>query len=183
MNVAGRKIVGSTLHVPQRRRESRERALDVARHLQRVAPSCFSTISSRPGPSLITASPIGGGDPSTTVATSPRRSGAPFRDATTIDARSADRLDRRRVRDRQALIRRVEEAAGLQRRRRRRPRASPRRASRRWRAADRDRRAPAAADRAGPRSRRSRRRAPPSGAAGSSTSPASSAPSATASAT
>ncbi len=50
---------------------------------------CFSTISSRPSPSLITASPIGGGYHARVVATSPSRSGEPLRNATVIFARSS----------------------------------------------------------------------------------------------
>ena len=59
-----------------------EGLLDVAGHFQVLPVGCFSTISSRPGPSLITASPIGGGKPTLTSATSPSRSGAPLRKAT-----------------------------------------------------------------------------------------------------
>ena len=50
---------------------------------------CFSTIRSRPSPSLITASPIGGGKPTLISATSPSRKGAPLRKATVILARSS----------------------------------------------------------------------------------------------
>ncbi len=59
---------------------------------------CFSTIRSRPGrtsglpslffPTLMTASPIGGGKPILTSARSPRRIGVPFRKVTTVFLRS-----------------------------------------------------------------------------------------------
>ena len=158
-----------------------------------VLPSgCFSTISSRPSPSLITASPIGGGKPSTTSATSPMRSalgragGAPRRHCsraaagrTMICRRSCGGGDGGDVRDRQPLLRRFEVAAGRHRR------AFAGRGHDVGQrdvvgcAAGRDRRAPGAADRAGPRSRRWRRRESTSAAAGWSTAPASTAPSAT----
>ena len=75
------------------------------------ASSCFSTISSRPGPSLMTASPMGGGNPSRTSATSPSVSGAPPRIATGTRRRSSARPHRRLVRHRHALVRRLHEAA------------------------------------------------------------------------
>jgi hypothetical protein len=88
MNVAGRKIAGSTA-TPVSAGSRLSSAASTSRVTCRVfAPSCFSTMSSRPGPLLITASPIGCGNPSTTVARSPMRSAAPFRDATTIRSRS-----------------------------------------------------------------------------------------------
>ena len=61
INVAGRKIVVSisTSFSPGRNVSI---AASTARVTDSVfAPSCFSTMSRRPGPSLMTASPIGGG--------------------------------------------------------------------------------------------------------------------------
>ena len=77
MNVAGRKIVVSmaTSGSPGFRAAI---AASTSRVTWSVLPSgCFSTISIRPSPRLITASPIGGGKPSTTSATSPMRSAFP----------------------------------------------------------------------------------------------------------
>ncbi len=79
MKVAGRKMVEST-STPARPGCSAASAASTSRVTCSVLPSgCFSTIRSRPGPSLITASPIGGGKPSTTSATSPRRRTPPER--------------------------------------------------------------------------------------------------------
>ena len=78
------------------------------------APSCFSTISSRPGTLLMIASPIGGGKPSVTrrdVAEADRR--APRPAAPTIRSRSRAVVDGAAMRDREPLVRRVDEAAGL----------------------------------------------------------------------
>ena len=76
------------------------------------APGCFSTISINPSPVSITASPIGGGVPSVTVATSPMRSIAPLRWTSGIAARSAAPCTGRHVRDRHALVRHVDKSAG-----------------------------------------------------------------------
>ena len=60
MNVAGRKIVGIDLQVAERGLQRLERLLRRrASPASVLAPSCFSTISSRPGTSLMMASPIG----------------------------------------------------------------------------------------------------------------------------
>ena len=76
MNVAGRKMVGS-ISTPVRPGSRSSSAASTLRVTSSVLPSgCFSTISSRPGPSLMTASPIGGGEPIATSATSPSRTGA-----------------------------------------------------------------------------------------------------------
>ncbi len=89
MNPAGRKIVGST-STPLRPGLRASRAFSTSLVTCRVLPvGCFSTISKRPSPSLITASPIGGGKPTLISATSPRRRGAPLRNATVIFARSS----------------------------------------------------------------------------------------------
>ena len=70
MKVAGRKMVEST-STPAVPASARRAPSSTSRVTCSVLPSgCFSTISSRPGPSLMTASPIGGGEPSTTSATS-----------------------------------------------------------------------------------------------------------------
>ena len=115
MNVAGRKMVGSTA-IPASAGFMSSSASSTPRVTVSVfAPSCFSTISIRPGPLLMTASPMGAGKPSTTVATSPMRSTAPFRDDTTIDFEVADGGHGRGMGDREPLVRRVEEAAGLER--------------------------------------------------------------------
>ena len=117
------------LDVLQRRLAASPAPASTPRVTSSVLPSgCFSTISSRPGPSLMTASPIGGGEPMATSATSPSRSGAPPRKSTTV-ARQVVRLeDRREVPDGQPLVRRVDEAARLQRRRVAGGLARPRRA-------------------------------------------------------
>jgi hypothetical protein len=79
MNVAGRKMREST-STPGIAGFSASRPASTPRVTSRVlAPGCFSTISISPMPSLITASPIGGGEPSTISATSPIRSVAPPR--------------------------------------------------------------------------------------------------------
>ena len=88
MNVAGRKIAGST-EMPASAGFRSSSAASTSRVTCSVlAPSCFSTISSSPGPLLMTASPMGCGKPSTTVATSPILSAAPFFAETTIASRS-----------------------------------------------------------------------------------------------
>ncbi len=98
MNVAGRKIVGST-STPLFFRSSVARAFSTFRVTSSELPcGCFSTIRSRPGrtsglpsaslPTLMTASPMGGGKPIWTSATSPRRIGVPSRKATTVLRRS-----------------------------------------------------------------------------------------------
>ena len=94
MNVAGRKIVGSISTSVEPGPQRVERRLDAAGHASVLPPGCFSTISSRPGPSLMTASPIGGGKPSTTSATSPSGSGAPLAER---DRRPAPRSAARRI--------------------------------------------------------------------------------------
>ena len=89
MKVAGRKIVESTSMPPRAGRRA-SRASSTRRVTSRVLPQgCFSTMRRRPGPSLMTASPIGAGCPSTTRATSPMRSAAPPRKATGTVARSS----------------------------------------------------------------------------------------------
>ncbi|MCG3163696.1 MAG: hypothetical protein JMDDDDMK_05141 [Acidobacteria bacterium] len=88
MKVAGRKIVESisTSFKPGRSALS---AASTLRDTSSVLPvGCFSTISSRPGPSLMIASPMGGGNPSITSATALNCSGAPLRKATGMRARS-----------------------------------------------------------------------------------------------
>ena len=88
MKVAGRKIVESISTPAQRRARAPPAPPRRRRVTSSVLPQgCFSTMSRRPGPSLMTASPMGGGWPSTTCATSPRRSG-----------RAAAEGDRRRAR-------------------------------------------------------------------------------------
>ncbi len=72
---------------------------------------CFSTIRSRPSPSLITASPIGGGKPILTSATSPSRSGAPLRKATVVLARSSGSSMAATVPDGDPLVGHVDEPA------------------------------------------------------------------------
>ena len=89
MNVAGRKMVGSTStsFSPGRSASS---AASTRRVTSSVFPSgCFSTINNSPGPSLMIASPIGGGEPMTTSATSPSRIGVPSRKSTTDRAKSS----------------------------------------------------------------------------------------------
>ena len=77
MKVAGRKIVVS-ISTSLRPGRSVSIAASTARVTDSVfAPSCFSTMRRRPGPSLMTASPIGGGNPSVTSATSPSVREAP----------------------------------------------------------------------------------------------------------
>ena len=73
MNVAGRKMVEST-STPASAGFRAARASSTSRVTCSVLPSgCFSTIRSRPGPPLMTPSPIGGGEPSITSATSTSR--------------------------------------------------------------------------------------------------------------
>ncbi len=176
MNVAGRKIVVSisTSFSPGR---SASMAASTPRVTESVlAPSCFSTISRRPGPSLMTASPIGGGKPSRTSATCAERErrAAPERDRDLPQlGRGADRC---LVRDGDPLVRSLDETAGSRQHGVARPRAGRRPASGRGHAVARGRPAPAAAGRAGPRWRRSRRRESPSAAGARSTGRASSAP-------
>ena len=63
MNVAGRKMVGS-MSTPFNPGFRSSMAFSTCLVTSSVLPvGCFSTISSRPSPSLITASPIGGGKP------------------------------------------------------------------------------------------------------------------------
>ena len=131
MNVAGRKIVESIATSGSRRLERLECRFDIARHLQCVALRLFLDDQHQAGAALMTASPIGGGKPSTTSATSPMRSAlldAPVAAVPRGDGqrraappdddlrRSSDRRDGRRVRDGQPLLRRFEEAAGADRR-------------------------------------------------------------------
>ena len=88
MNVAGRKIRGSTstpLMAGARLTSASSTPLVTSNVF---APSCFSTISRSPGALLMTASPMGGGKLSTTRATSPIRIDAPPRSRTTICSRS-----------------------------------------------------------------------------------------------
>ena len=117
MNVAGRKMVGS-ISTSVRPGRSASSAASTSRVTSSVLPpGCFSTISSRPGPSLMTASPMGGG--MTRRRRRPRRPAAAarrLRRATTVRAEVARRADRRRVRARRA--------AGSACRRSRRPRAT-----------------------------------------------------------
>ena len=105
-----------------------------------------------------------------------RRGDGPFRGMSATDAcaaRSSADGDGRRVRDRQALVGRVDEAAGAESPSPSRGRASrPASSVTSWPAAGPDRPAPETGGRAGPRSRRWPRRARPSAAGGSSTSPA-----------
>jgi hypothetical protein len=78
MNVAGRKIADRCRRLQAR--PSAASALSAPRVTSSVLPQgCFSTISKSPSRSLTTALPIGAGEPSTTSATSRRRSGTPSR--------------------------------------------------------------------------------------------------------
>ena len=89
MKVAGRKMVEST-STPLRPGRRPSNAASTFRVTSRVLPQgCFSTISSRPGPSLITASPIGAGWPIRTSATSAIRIAAPALAFTTVRPRSS----------------------------------------------------------------------------------------------
>ncbi len=120
MKVAGRKIVEST-STPLRAGFRAARAASTSRVTWRVLPSgCFSTMRSSPGPPLMTPSPIGGWNPSTTSATSARRRtvGSAERGSRTntrADGHQAEvcrRLDRRRVRDGHPLVGTFDEPAG-----------------------------------------------------------------------
>ena len=90
MNVAGRKMVES-ISSPGRPGAMTARASSTPRVTSRVlAQGSFSTMSIRPGPPLMTASPIMGGKVVTTSATSARRSaGRPGSRSTGTSARSA----------------------------------------------------------------------------------------------
>ena len=99
-NVAGRKMVGST-STPVSPGSSSLSAASTLRVTSRVfASGCFSTIRSSPGtPSggtppafglaTMIASPMGGGEPNCTFATSPNRTGALPWNATTVRPRSS----------------------------------------------------------------------------------------------
>ena len=89
MNVAGRKIVLS-ITTPGSAGFISSSTFSTPVVTSSVFPQgCFSTMSKRPSPSLMTASPINGGVPTTTSATSPRRMGLPPRNSTTVRARSS----------------------------------------------------------------------------------------------
>ena len=89
MKVAGRKMAES-ISRPTSPGRSKSRAASTLWVTSRVFPQgCFSTMSRSPGPSLITASPIGAGCPITTSATSPMRRGTPLVNRTTVCARSS----------------------------------------------------------------------------------------------
>ena len=117
MNVAGRKMVGS-ISTSVRPGRSASRAASTWRVTSSVLPQgCFSTISSRPGPSLMIASPMGGGEPSVTVATSPQQQGIAAA-AARIDDRVGQvfgRLDADHLPHGDPLVGRVDEAAAGQR--------------------------------------------------------------------
>ena len=89
IKVAGRKIVGtiSTSLSPGFMAARASSTLRVTSSI--LAAGCFSTISNRPTPSLMMASPIIGGDPILTSATSPRCRADPSRNETTVRARSS----------------------------------------------------------------------------------------------
>jgi hypothetical protein len=89
IKLAGRKMVESK-RIPGRVGARRARAASTPRVTATVlASGCFSTMSRRPGRSLMIASPMGGGWSSTTAATSPRRSGATPRGTTATSARDS----------------------------------------------------------------------------------------------
>ena len=175
MNVAGRKMVGSTSTPVRPGLAASSSAASTPRVTSSVLPSgCFSTISSRPGPSLMTASPIGGGEPIGHVG----HVAEPERRAAAEGDDGAGQVVRRR----RPATGGGRPAAGSACRRSRRPRApaaSPAALMHRverdavGRAAGRDRPAPGTAGRAGPRWRRWPRRGPTSASGGSSTGPAS----------
>ena len=81
MNVAGRKMVESTATPASAGLQRRQRRLDIAGHLQGVAIRLLLDDQQQAGPSLMMPSPIGGGNPSTTSATSPIRRTEPARAA------------------------------------------------------------------------------------------------------
>ena len=129
MNVAGRKMVGSTSTSSSPGAAPRARARRPRVTSSVLPPGCFSTISSRPGPSLMMASPIGGGKPSVTSATSPSAA-AHVRWKPTGDLAQLRRVLRPAARcdDRQPLVGSIEEPAGADGRRVSRGGRSPRRA-------------------------------------------------------
>ena len=184
MNVAGRKIVGSTATPPSAGFMLLERLLDAARHRQRVGAELLLDDQHQAGAAV----DDGVADGRAEILRRPSRR----------RRRAARRRCARRRRSTRGRCTDPTAAAWVMASRwfgvSRNPPACERDAvagrlddlvdgQRRARAADRDRRAPAAADRAGPRSRRWRRRGSPSAADGSSTSRACSAPPGTASPT
>ena len=120
MNVAGRKIVGSRFTPLRPGSQVVKRLLDVAGDLQRVARRLLLDDQEQARPrrlglppfgsaEAITASPIGGGKPILTSATSPSLSGAPLR---IVDRRLGEvlgGLDRRAVPDGDPLVGHVDE--------------------------------------------------------------------------
>ena len=89
MKVAGRKIVGSTSR-PVSPGFNASSAASTRRVTSSVLPSgCFSTISNSPGTSLMMASPMAGGEPISTSATSMTRIGAPPRKSTIVRFKSS----------------------------------------------------------------------------------------------
>ena len=125
MKVAGRKIVGSTSTSAERRLQLLERLLDVARDLQRVGAELLLDDQQQARAVVDDASPIGGGKPSTTVGhvAEPQRR-AVARTRRRSRSRSRALRDRRRVRDGEPLVRRVDEAARPAATRRRRAAAT-----------------------------------------------------------
>ena len=123
MNVAGRKIVGSTSTPVSAGRERLERRLDVARHLQRVALGLLLDDEQQPRPVVDDGVADRRRDPSTTSATSPSRRSESPRQARSGGARSPSGRGRRRSAPASVcatampLVRRIDEAAGGDRRR------------------------------------------------------------------
>ena len=173
MNVAGRKMVGSISTSLQPGLERLERLLDAAGHFERVALGLLLDDEQQARAVVDDGVADGGRRADRHV----RHVAQPHRGAAAeIDDRARQVLrldDRRQVPDGQALVRRVDEAAGLEHGgvagglddRVERDAVGA--------AAGRDRPAPETACRAGPRWRRWPRRAPTSAWAGSSTGPAS----------
>ena len=112
MNDAGRKIVVS-IAIPVRPGRRSSSASSTPLVTSRVlAQGNFSTTSSRPGPSLITASPISGWWSSTTFATSPSAEGLAVAFVDGDLGQVGRRYDRLDVPDREPLVGRVDEPAG-----------------------------------------------------------------------
>ena len=130
--LAGRKMVVS-ISMPGSPGRISSMASSTPSVTSRVLPhGSFSTMSMRPGPSLITASPVSGWWSVATSATSPMRSDGRPAPRRTTSARSVGRDDRQHVADPEPLVGRVDEPAGadepalarLQDARRRGPRRS-----------------------------------------------------------
>ena len=89
MNVAGRKIVGSSVTSASPGRRVFQSRFHLARHFERVAPGLLFDDQQQAGPIVDHGIADRRGKSSTTSATSPSRNGAPVRKSTTAFFRSS----------------------------------------------------------------------------------------------